>query len=190
MFIRRTPQKTLKWLKEFCYPDMGYIRTLKYMYHRIVRLSDGTTRIAAGLAIGSAVSFSPLVGTHFLQALGLAWLVRANYLAAMIGTFLGNPWTFPFLWLTGYYVGSSVFGAFGVTDFAELPDNLTIYQMIDLFWAEPLTLFLPWMLGGYICAIMFAPLSFLVSYYIVNTTKKARRRRRIKKLRKKLAPRT
>ena len=184
MFVRKQPLSGFRFVREFFYPSMGYMRTFKYMWHRITRLSDTTYNIAAGLAVGAAISFSPLVGTHFIQALAVAYFMRVNYLASMIGTFWGNPWTFPFLWVTGYQTGSSIFEYFGVHNFAELPSSLTFSGVIDLVFKEPLSLFVPWMLGGYVCAVLFWPLAFIVAFFIVKSAKKARHKRFLKKRRR------
>ena len=41
---------------------------------------------------------------------GPAFVVRGNYLAAAIGTAVGNPWTFPFIWAGTYRLGSFMLG--------------------------------------------------------------------------------
>ncbi len=61
--------------------------------------------ISAGLACGAAMSFTPLVGVHILGAVALAWILRGSIVASVIGTALGNPWTFPLIWTTTYHVG-------------------------------------------------------------------------------------
>lgn len=176
MFVR--DQKPSKWkmIKEFIYPDMGYWRTLKYMYYRVVRLSDHTSKIAAGLAIGAAISFSPLMGTHFVQSLALAHIFRVNYLASMVGTFVGNPWTFPFLWVAGYELGVQILQLFGYDAQASLPDSdgLTLSAILHLLWEQPIDLFLPWMLGGYVCALICWPIAFCIFYIGVKSAKAAR----------------
>lgn len=182
MFVRGDPPGRLKQLREFFVPSMGYRRTLKYMWYRITRLSDTTYSIAAGLAVGAAISFSPLVGTHFIQALIVAYFMRVNYLASMIGTFWGNPWTFPFMWIAGYQTGSSIFASFGMFEFTGMPENMTMSTMMSAIFEQPLNLFIPWMLGGYICALLFWPIAFTVCYFMVKSAKEARRKRRLAKL--------
>ena len=90
MFQRRVPLTPLQNLKEIFWPSMGWIRAIKYTKHRIVRLSDSTHKIALGLAFGAAVSFSPIMGTHFVQAGILAYIFRANLVASLVGTFVGT----------------------------------------------------------------------------------------------------
>lgn len=183
MFIRKKPIRGLRLLREYCWPSMGWRRTMKYIGHRIVRLSDSTYKIACGLAIGAAISFSPLIGTHFLQAVAVAYFARANYLAAMIGTFWGNPWTFPFLWLTGYQTGSTIFSAFGVDQFSSLPDDLTFSVLWTIVLEQPMTLFLPWMMGAYVCSVLFWPVAFIVSFVIIRFVQDARKRHRAERRR-------
>ena len=89
----------------FFWPAMGWRRTGEYFKHRIGRLPGTPYSIAAGFACGAAISFSPFVGLHFVLGGVWAWLVRANIIASAIGTAVGNPWTFPFIWVWIYNVG-------------------------------------------------------------------------------------
>ena len=45
--------------------------------------------------------------------MGIAYIVRANIVAAAIGTVAGNPWTFPFIWLWTYWLGRKILGGWG-----------------------------------------------------------------------------
>lgn len=153
---------------------MGFKRTFLYVKNRLVRLRDSSSKISIGLASGACCSFTPLVGVHFIQALILTWLLRGNYLAAIIGTFVGNPWTFPIMWYAGYKLGISIFGYFGVTNFTELPSDITIYKLFDIIVEEPLRLFVPWALGGYILTALSWPVFYVIFYYLVKEAKIAR----------------
>ena len=53
------------------------------------------TKIAIGFAAGVFVSFTPLFGLHIVLGAALAWLVRGNIVASLIGTLAGNPVTTP-----------------------------------------------------------------------------------------------
>ena len=52
------------------------------------------------------MSFTPFVGLHFVLSAILAWSIRANIIASVIGTAVGNPWTFPFIWTWLYQTGT------------------------------------------------------------------------------------
>jgi len=62
-------------------------------------------RVAAAIALGIGVGFSPFMGAHFLVAIALAFLFRLNRIDALLGTFVGNPWTLPPVYAAGYALG-------------------------------------------------------------------------------------
>jgi uncharacterized protein (DUF2062 family) len=59
-------------------------------------------RVAAAIAMGIGVGFSPFIGFHIWIALGLAFLLRLNKVDAALGQFVGNPWTLPAVYALGY----------------------------------------------------------------------------------------
>jgi len=190
MFKRREPLSRLKLLREIFWPSMGWIRSAKYIYHRVVRLSDSTSRIGLGLAIGASLSFTPIIGTHFIQAGILAWFFRANLIASLVGTFVGNPWTFPFMWFAGYSLGVAILSFFGFQDFGTLPPvpDGGFVEIMSFLWSlvteDFLIIFLPWLLGGYLLALVCCPIFFVVFFYLVRGAKRARAaaiRRRMKR---------
>lgn len=56
-------------------------------------------------------SFNPFLGFHFMIAFALAWVLRGNLIAAALGTFVGNPITFPFIWAATYKTGHFLLGS-------------------------------------------------------------------------------
>jgi hypothetical protein len=181
MFKRRKPLSLLENLAQFFWPSMGWMRSFHYARHRLVRVADTTHKIALGLAIGAAVSFTPLVGTHFIQAGLLAYVLRGNVFSAMIGTFVGNPWTFPFLWWAGFSFGGYLFGALGFEGASELPAEITLAAVWELIKTQPMSLFLPWMLGGYLLAGLAVLSFYFPFFFLVRTAKAARMKVRMRK---------
>jgi uncharacterized protein (DUF2062 family) len=157
---------------------MGWVRAMRYIKIRIIRLSDSSQKIALGLAIGAGVSFSPLLGTHFIQAGALAYVTRSNVLASLIGTFVGNPWTFPLMWWAAISFGSVLFQLIGLPASASLPDEITFSIVWDIIKHEPFRIFAPWLVGGYILGAASVPLYYVLFYQLVNGAKKARKKAR------------
>ena len=184
MFQRRRTPSYFTRLMDFFWPSIGWKRSFLYIKHRLIRLSDSTHKIALGLAIGSAISFTPIVGTHFIQAAAAAYLARANLLSAVVGTFIGNPWTFPFMWWVAISFGSFLFHLMGLPSSTALPDEMNFAVLWELITHEPLRIFLPWMLGGYIAALISIPFTYMVFYRLIGAAKHARARARIRKLHK------
>lgn len=182
MFQRRVARTLAQNVRELFWPSMGWKRTCIYVKHRLVRLSDTTHKIALGFALGAAVSFSPILGTHFIQAGIFAYLVRANLLAAMIGTFIGNPWTFPFMWWLAISLGSYLFSFFGIAAGSTLPDEVNISILWELIRHEPLRIVVPWMVGGYLMIIISTPIYYFIFYRIIAAAKLARTKARLRKV--------
>lgn len=84
------------------------MRSGQYVTKRILRLTATPHAVAAGVAAGAFTSFTPFMGLHFFLAFVLAWLLRGNLLASALGTFVGNPLTFPFIWAATYKTGQYV----------------------------------------------------------------------------------
>ncbi len=174
MFKRRVPLNLIETAKQFFWPSMGWKRVLSYLKYRILRLSDNTHNIALGLAIGLGISFTPLLGTHFIQAGAVAFIFRANIAAAMIGTFVGNPLTFPFFWWAGISAGGFLFALFGLSADANIPTKLDMDALREIILTHPWDLFLPWMLGGYLLALMTIPAGYYVYFKLISAAKIAR----------------
>ena len=180
LFGRRNPRSLLLRAKEIIWPSRGWRRAAVYFAHRVGRLPGTPYRIAAGVACGAAVSFTPFMGFHFVLAMGLALLTRGNLIASAIGTVVGNPWTFPFIWAWIYTLGRWMLGS---GDGDEFPGWLTLTYIFD----NPLKVLWPMTLGGIPTAIV----AWFVVFYPVRSTvhqyQRARRRRMRKKIRKRRA---
>lgn len=77
---------------------------------RLKQLKGTPYSIAAGFACGVAISFTPFIGFHLLLAAITAWIIRGNIISSAIGTLIGNPWTFPFIWVAVLSTGNFVLG--------------------------------------------------------------------------------
>lgn len=105
MFQRRSKPHLIGRFRNFIWPRSGWRRSSKYVFHRVARIPGSPYSLAGGFACGAAISFTPFVGLHFVISAILAFLIRGNILASVIGTAVGNPWTFPFIWTWIYNFG-------------------------------------------------------------------------------------
>ena len=104
--------------------------------------------MAAGAACGAAISFTPFIGFHLALAILLAAALRANLISAALGTVVGNPWTFPVIWLSTLRLGEWVLGIDGALSVAEAFDRLADAPVEVL---QPLVI--PMIIGGFVLAI-------------------------------------
>ena len=112
-FGRRDKKPFYSWFKSFIKYIYSFSRTKKYINLSLKRMKGSPRDLAAGLATGLAISFTPFIGLHTLLAILLAWVIGASMAAAIIGTFFGNPWTFPFIWYLTYELGQFLYQGLG-----------------------------------------------------------------------------
>lgn len=195
VFRRREKRGFWGWLREGLWPRAGWRRAAEYVRHRIRRLPDTPEKIGRGVAAGVFASFTPLFGLHFVVALGLAWAIRGNLLAALIGTFFGNPLTLVPIGLVAMNLGYFLLGSrpeAGVV--AELPEvfaaagqdlwrNIAAvfgrgeadWAGLAAFWDE---VFLPYLVGGIIPGVIVATACYALTVPLVRGYQ-ARRRQKL-----------
>ena len=176
MFRRRRKLHPIQRLREFLWPSVGWRRSTLYLAHRIARLPGTPYSIAAGFACGAAVSVTPFLGLHFAGAAVLAWLLRGNILASALGTVVGNPWTFPFIFLWIYHLGHWMMGSSGAQ---ALPEGPTMAYIFD----HPLRIFVPMVIGSLPTAVVAWFVTFWPVYAAVASYQRSRRNRRARRLR-------
>ena len=176
MFQRRDPLPPLLQVRDFLWPRKGWRRTSSYIAHRVRRLPGTPYRIAAGFASGAAISFTPFIGLHFVGGALMALILRGSLMASAIGTAIGNPWTFPFIWAWIYTFGVWLLGAEAET---ELPDTLSFGYIFD----RPLEILWPMTVGGVPTAVV----AWFVFFWSVRGTvaryQFVRRRRMLRRAR-------
>ncbi len=177
MFQRRDKPKLHQKARDFLWPSLGWRRSTQYLFHRVGRLPGTAYSIAAGFACGAAISFTPFVGLHFILGGLCAWMIRANIMASVIGTAVGNPWTFPFIWTLIYNLGVWMGAADGADAselvfsevFAYSMDAMLTFDMVYLFETAWPVLW-PMFVGGIpaflvVWALFYFPLKPLIERY-------------------------
>ena len=172
MFKRRKPQSTfVKW-QQFIWPREGWTRALKYTWQRTIRLNGSAHSIALGLAAGAFVSASPFMGMHLLIAALIAWLLSGNIIASAVGTWAGNPISFPFIWLATFNIGHLILGTEDKA--GDLPE-LSLGLFIDAPIEALLPVILPMAIGGVVVGIVMAVATYYPSLWAVRFYQKRRR---------------
>lgn len=192
MFKRRKPKTYGQMAGDMFYPRGGWRRASTYVFHRLRRLPDQPHRIGRGVACGVFISFTPLFGLHFLIAAGCAWLIGGNILAALLGTFFGNPLTIPLIAYVCISVGRLIVGPEGALStkliFSEFSDagaelwrNLqSIFTSDQANWENlhkfVVDFYWPYFVGGMIVGVVVST----ICHYLTVPVIKAYHRRRTK----------
>jgi uncharacterized protein (DUF2062 family) len=200
VFKRRDRRPIWQVVVDFIYPRGGWSRAAQYVKHRVRRLPDTPEKISRGIWAGVFTSFTPFYSLHFLVAFLLARSMRGNVLAALMGTFFGNPLTYVPIavaalgtghWLLGTRpvedVDASLGAKFGAA-FGDLWHNFVAmftieiadWHGLEIFYYE---VFYPYMIGGVIPGIVTATFCYYLSVPLISAYQKNRQ----KALRTKLA---
>lgn len=192
--FKRKPRSYGQIASNILYPRGGWRRAVTYNWHRLRRLPDQPHRIARGFACGVYVSFTPFFGLHFFLGALMGWLIRGNVIASALGTFVGNPLTFPFIAVASIGLGRKLLGVHGDVspqhvffEFAGAtkqlwhnigalfgPENAQ-WDRLSIFFDN---LFLPYLVGGLIVGLPIA----IATHYMVVPIFTAYHNHRIKKM--------
>lgn len=177
-------------MRELIYPNGGFVRATRYVLHRMRRLPDEPHRVARGVFAGCLIGFLPLPGVQFLFAAALAWLMRGNIFAALLGTFNSNPVTTPFFAVAAISLGHWMLGidtplnaeAIGAA-FADAGENLwgnfmalfseriMEWQGLTTFWH---TIYVPYFIGALAPGVFISLAFYYVTIPLVRAYQKAR----------------
>lgn len=100
-------------IREALVPRKGWRRRARYLARRLARLSATPHAIALGFAIGAFSAFTPFLGLHVIIGLTVAAVLRANLVAAALGTVVANPLTLPFIFAGTWEAGRLILAALG-----------------------------------------------------------------------------
>jgi uncharacterized protein (DUF2062 family) len=138
-------------------------------WQKLQEVRDTPHAVALGFAAGIYIGFYPLVGLKTLLALILAWLLRSNKIAAVVGVTLHDislPIA-PILMRIEYDVGYWV-----LSRPHHMPDSLTHLRHVSLHeylnWHTMLTTGAPLLLGSALLGIPFAIAIYFLMLGIIN----------------------
>lgn len=110
LFKRRDKDSFWTRLRVYIWPRRNWARSTRYVWKRVMRIRATPHGIALGFAAGTFASFTPFMGFHFILSFTIAWLTRGSFIAAGLGTAVGNPLTFPIIWAATLGLGRTILG--------------------------------------------------------------------------------
>lgn len=125
--------------------------------------------LAAGFAVGVFFSFSPLVTLHMVLALLFAVVLRLNKVTTMVGVWVNNPYTMPFVFYGCFRLGEWILGM------KIPPPSFETYTLKTVLKAA-VPYAAPLFLGTTIVGLAAAVLGYVVVYRIAIRVKSARRK--------------
>ena len=156
---------------------------MQYSWQRVLRIDGSAHAVALGLAAGAFASITPFLGFHILIAAAIAWALSGNLIASAIGTWVGNPLTFPFIWLSTFRLGHALLGSEGKVSAL----NKLSFSAI---WEHPVDFWMPVIVPMAVGAIPIGIVVAIVVYYPSRATINLYQRRRAARLLKKAQTKT
>jgi uncharacterized protein (DUF2062 family) len=148
---------------------IGFLRQSKLMLVRFVRLRALPEEIAKGIALGIFIGMTPTFGLQMIIAIFLAYLLKENRLAAILGVWITNPVTAPAIYAIEYEVGRILLGMQRV----DLPREFSFgafahlsYEVIGPLWV-----------GGLVAGLLVGGLAYFLTLRLVPQVKDWRIRR-------------
>ncbi len=209
VFKRRDPMGWAQWLREMVYPTGGFRRATQYVLHRMRRLPDSPHKVARGVFAGCLIGFLPLPGMQFLGAAALAWAMRGNIFAALLGTFNSNPITTPFFavgaislghWMLGIDTplsAEAIGAAFGDAGRDLWHNVIAIFGPETMHWGGLAdfwhNVYVPYFIGALVpgfflsLAFYYATIPLVAAYQKGRAAKSSERHEKRMRLREKLA---
>ena len=185
-----SPREIPTWgrrLRVALWPRRSFARSIRYIGWRVVRLGGSAHGLALGVAIGVFVATLPILGVQFIFAALLAWLLRGNVPAALLGTFWANPVSLPFIWIASHWLGCVVLGVPVTLNAAELLETLATVratlltpgtQTLSNVYAVLWPVWKPLVVGALPLATICAVLLYGLTYNLIGgyrTTRRAAR---------------
>jgi uncharacterized protein (DUF2062 family) len=137
---------------------------LKKTYERFLKIRGHPREIGLGFAMGIFVGMTPSLGFQTAIVIFFAALLKWNKVSAIMGVWITNPLTAPFVYGVNYVVGAKLLGIKKAYVFTEALSLGTISKMLqkapEILWAL--------ILGGVILGLPLAVAGYFFAYSVVQ----------------------
>lgn len=171
LFRRRNEESLLERLRVHVWPRRSWTRSSRYVIYRLRRLSATPQAVALGFAAGVFSAMTPFLGAHIMMALAIAWIIGGSLVAAVLGTFVGNPLSYPFIWYATYKLGNVMLGTKSATKHIDLSHGIFQHSIAKLW-----PILKPMSLGCLPLGLAAATLGYLLVRPAVQAYQHRRRR--------------
>jgi uncharacterized protein (DUF2062 family) len=170
-------------------PQSRSHKMLSYYWRRVLRVRATPHEVALGCAAGVFAACTPFLGLQMALAGALAFLLRVSVPAALLGTFVGNPLSWPAIWSASYIAGAWLLGhdpAAAADHFAASATALSAtltgpghhaldQASLDAAMVNLTPIWQPLMIGGLLIGLLAAAGSYYPTRRAVRVFQKRRR---------------
>lgn len=170
-----TKKRTLQLkIAEFLYPSMGFKAWWKYTFTSLKRKPFSSHKLALGFSFGVFISFTPFIGLHGFLCIIFAKLLKASIPAALLGSFVGNPWTFPLIWAWSDRLGHFILHDKIIGQSPIAISNFSLHGLVNNFADYWHALIYPMLVGGTPTGIVFGVIAYIIIKYQIDKYRQIR----------------
>ncbi|MGE3628175.1 MAG: DUF2062 domain-containing protein, partial [Hyphomicrobiales bacterium] len=171
LFASRHPPDFLTRVRLALWPRRSWARSSRYTVLRVRRMSASPRAVGIGCAAGVFSAFTPFLGFQLMIAAVVAWALRGSIVASAAGTFIGNPFTYPLIWLSTYKLGTWILGWEASREIVELS--------YSVFGAGqgPWTMVVPMFFGSIPLGLLAATATYYLARKAVEAYREKKRQR-------------
>lgn len=145
------------------------LRFLKLIYIKLFRIHDTPQKIALGVGMGVFLGIIPATGP--IAAVFMAFVLRVNRAAALLGSLLTNTWLSIVTFLLSIKIGASIMRI----NWQDVQRNwgqfLKDFRVITLFKLATLKIILPVIIGYLVIGFCLGLIAYLVTLFIIRQIK-------------------
>lgn len=138
--------------------------TVQKFYGRFLKLRGDPGEIALGFALGLFIGITPSIGFQMVIAAAVAAFLKWNKISAVMGVWITNPVTAPFIYSFTYVVGSTIYGTDKVFN---PPGEMTVSIAKNILAKSP-GIFYSLTIGGIVIGIPVAVAGYFISFRLVS----------------------
>lgn len=163
-------------------------RAIKERIRSVLHLDEEPWRIAAGMAVGVFISFTPFYGFHTVMALVCAFAFRLNKAATITGAWLNLPWFAPFVYGFAFEVGELIlsggrqgigWGALAAVAqpyLKAVPDQEVARSLLNLLWQLMFVASKPLVVGTTVVGTVAGLAAYFITLEAVKDVRRLRAR--------------
>lgn len=145
---------------------MKLVDKLREKLKQILTLNRPPSVIATASGLGMLIGISPYVGTHTYLALLVSGWFNLPIYPLMIGAYLTNPFTIPFIYGFTTKIGLIILGRDDTFSFDW--SNISFHSVID----AGKSLFLPFIIGTHVVGFILAVITYFTVYFLLKKYRK------------------
>jgi len=144
-------------------------RFLKLIYLKLFRIHDTPQKIALGVGMGVFLGILP--GTGPIAAIFMAFVLRVNRAAALLGSLATNTWLSIVTFFLSIKIGSSIIGVHWQDVHRNWLEFLKDFKFINLFKLTTLEIVLPVIVGYFVVSFCLGIIAYLITLNVITRIK-------------------